>query len=59
MSRFTSSTAFTVTPDVSQHEQACPFYLDDGVVLFAREIDRFAPLYLDTRPHLAHCLVDP
>ena len=49
-----------VTPDVSQEEQACPFYLNDGVVLFAREyFDRFAPLYLDTRPQLTDRLVDP
>ena len=49
-----------VTPDVSQAEQACPFYLNDGIVLFAREyFDRFAPLYLDTRPQLTDRLVDP
>ena len=49
-----------VAPAVSQDEQACPFYLNDGFVLFAREyFDRFAPLYLGTRPHLADRLVDP
>lgn len=49
-----------VTPDVSQDEQACPFYLNDGFVLFARDyFDRFAPLYLDTRPRLMDHLVDP
>jgi Glycosyltransferase 61 len=49
-----------VTPDVSQEEQACPFYLNDGFVLFAREyFDRFAPLYLDTRPQVVDRLVDP
>ena len=49
-----------VTPDVSQEEQVCPFYLNDGFVVFAREyFDRFAPLYLDTRPHVADRLVDP
>ena len=49
-----------VTPVVSEEEQACPFYLNDGFVLFAREyFDRFAPLYLDTRPHLTDRLVDP
>jgi hypothetical protein len=48
------------TPDVPQEAQACPFYLNDGVVLFAREyFDRFAPLYLDTRPRLAGRLADP
>jgi capsular polysaccharide biosynthesis protein len=49
-----------VTPDVSREEQACPFYLNDGVVLFAREyFDRFVPLYLATRPQLTDRLVDP
>jgi hypothetical protein len=49
-----------VSPDVSGEEQECPFYLNDGFVLFAREyFDRFAPLYLDTRSHVADRLVDP
>ena len=49
-----------VTPDASQEEQACPFYLNDGFVLFAREyFDRFAPLYLETRPQVADRLVSP
>jgi Glycosyltransferase 61 len=57
--RFEHSYAL-VTPDVSQEEQACPFYLNDGFVVFAREyFDRFAPLYLDTRPSVADRLVNP
>ena len=57
--RFEHSYAL-VTPDVSQEEQACPFYLNDGFVVFARDyFDRFAPLYLETRPHLADRLVNP
>jgi hypothetical protein len=49
-----------VAPVVSEEEEACPFYLNDGFVLFAREyFDRFAPLYLETRPHLTNRLVDP
>jgi Glycosyltransferase 61 len=49
-----------VTPVVSEEEQACPFYVNDGFVVFAREyFDRFAPLYLETRPHLRDRLVYP
>ena len=49
-----------VTSAVPAEEQACPFYLNDGFVLFAREyFDRFAPLYLETRPDLSDRLVDP
>ena len=61
MSRCASSYSYSlVTPDVSEEEQACPFYLNDGFVVFAREyFDRFAPLYLDTLPHLTERLVDP
>ena len=48
------------TPGASQEELACPFYLNDGVVLFAREyFDRYAPLYLETRPRLTSRLADP
>src|SRR5436190_9498146 len=47
-------------PAVSEEEQECPFYLNDGFVVFAREyFDRFAPLYLDTRPRLTDRLVYP
>lgn len=48
------------TSEVPQEERACPFYLNDGVVLFAREyFDRYTPLYLDTRPRLGSRLADP
>jgi hypothetical protein len=49
-----------IRPVAAEEEQACPFYLNDGFVLFAREyFDRFAPLYLWARPHLSDRLVHP
>ena len=57
--RFEHSYSLVTSADPAE-EQACPFYLNDGFVLFAREyFDRFAPLYLETRPDLSDRLVNP
>lgn len=46
--------------DLPEQECATPYYLNDGCVFFARKyLDRFVPLYLETRPKIMKRLHEP